>query len=350
MYPSYSYCSQDMRTLASDDIAAVQSLYGVSSSPSPAPSPTPTPSPTSGNTAPSVTITSPSNGATFATGTLVTLSATVIDAEDGNLSYRTTWTDNGASIGGGASLPIVFTVAGTHTIVATANDNAGVVSTATVTITIGAASAPAPAPAPAPSPTSGNTAPSLTITSPANGASFAAGSMVTLSASAIDAEDGNLSYRTTWTDNGVALGGGSLLSVPFNTAGTHVIGASVNDNAGVVSTATVTITIGSASSPTPTPTPAPAPAPGNTAPVLTILSPTNGAVVSAGTGVTLAATVFDAEDGNLSYRTTWYDNGVLIGGGSAFTWAFTAGSHTIRAQVNDNAGVIVSSTVTVTAR
>jgi hypothetical protein len=31
MYPSYGYCSQEMRTLASDDIAAIQSLYGVSS-------------------------------------------------------------------------------------------------------------------------------------------------------------------------------------------------------------------------------------------------------------------------------------------------------------------------------
>ncbi len=32
MYPSYGYCSQSMRTLASDDIAGLQSLYGVGSS------------------------------------------------------------------------------------------------------------------------------------------------------------------------------------------------------------------------------------------------------------------------------------------------------------------------------
>ena len=31
MYPSYGYCSQEMRTLASDDIAGLQSLYGASS-------------------------------------------------------------------------------------------------------------------------------------------------------------------------------------------------------------------------------------------------------------------------------------------------------------------------------
>src|SRR5204862_2971500 len=42
MYPSYSYCSQEFRTLASDDIAAAQSLYGSGSAPA--------------NTAPSVTI------------------------------------------------------------------------------------------------------------------------------------------------------------------------------------------------------------------------------------------------------------------------------------------------------
>jgi hypothetical protein len=43
MYPSYSYCSQTMRTLASDDIAGVQSLYGVQAGGSLAQMSTPTP-------------------------------------------------------------------------------------------------------------------------------------------------------------------------------------------------------------------------------------------------------------------------------------------------------------------
>jgi len=164
-----------------------------------------------------------------------------------------------------------------------------------------------------------------------------------LSASAIDAEDGNLSYRTTWTDNGVSIGGGSAFSVVFNAAGTHTIGARVNDNWGAVSTASVTITVGSASPP---PAPAPAPTSGNTPPVVSITSPGNGAVVAAGSAVTLSASAIDAEDGNLSYRTKWTANGVPFGGGSSFVWSFTPGTYTIRAEVNDNWGVVVSASVT----
>jgi hypothetical protein len=41
----------------------------------------------------------------------------------------------------------------------------------------------------------------------------------------------------------VDIGIGSTVSTTFNVTGTHTIGARVNDNHGVVSTATVTITI-----------------------------------------------------------------------------------------------------------
>jgi hypothetical protein len=56
MYPSYGFCSQEMRTLSSDDIAAIQSLYGSTGG-------------SSSNTAPTVTITSPANGGTVSLGT-----------------------------------------------------------------------------------------------------------------------------------------------------------------------------------------------------------------------------------------------------------------------------------------
>jgi plastocyanin len=342
MYPSTGPCDQTFRTLSSDDIAGIRSLYGASSSP-----PAPSPPPSSGNTAPSLSITSPANGTSFAVGTVVTLTALVIDAEDGNLSYRTAWTDNGTAIGIGSTVSTTFNVTGTHTIEARVNDNYGVVSTAAVTITIGSSTLPPPPPPPPPS--SGNTAPSLSITSPANGATFALGTAVTLTASVIDAEDGNLSYRTAWTDNGVDIGIGSTVSTTFNVTGTHTIGARVNDNHGVVSTATVTITVGS--SPTPPPPPPPPPSSGNTAPSLSITSPANGATFALGTAVTLTASVIDAEDGNLSYRTAWTDNGTAIGIGSTVSTTFTvAGTHTIGARVNDNHGVVSTATVTITIR
>ena len=50
MYPSYSYCSQALRTLDADDIAAAKSLYGSSGG-------------SQTNSAPSVSVSSPVNGA-----------------------------------------------------------------------------------------------------------------------------------------------------------------------------------------------------------------------------------------------------------------------------------------------
>jgi hypothetical protein len=123
MYPSYSYCSQSFRTLASDDIAGAKSLYPAATQP-PA------------NTTPSVTITSPANGATFVQGSTISFNATATDAEDGNISSRVQWTDNGASLGSGNLLSSVLNLVGIHTIVATVTDNGGAQASSQVSITI----------------------------------------------------------------------------------------------------------------------------------------------------------------------------------------------------------------------
>jgi hypothetical protein len=146
MYYTLGACDDNFRTLSSDDLEGVRTMYP-GGTPPPPPPPTDPPPPPTGNTAPSLTITAPTNGATFAVGSAVQFTALVIDAEDGNLSYRTTWTDNGASLGGGTTIAPVFTVSGPHTIVATVNDNHGVVVTASVAITIGVAEPPPPPPA-----------------------------------------------------------------------------------------------------------------------------------------------------------------------------------------------------------
>jgi chitinase len=83
----------------------------------------------------------------------------------------------------------------------------------------------------------------LAITSPANGATFLAGSTVSLSGTATDTQDGNISSRIQWSDNGVAIGSGSLLSTILTLAGTHTIGAKVTDNNGATVSSQVSITI-----------------------------------------------------------------------------------------------------------
>ncbi len=133
MYPSYSYCSQDMRTLASDDVNGLKALY-------PGGSP---------NTAPTVSISSPANGATFQAGTSVSLVASAFDAQDGTMTSQITWTDNGTAIGSGGLVSSVLNLAGVHVLMARVTDSGGLQGSSQVSITITAVAA-APAP-PAPS-------------------------------------------------------------------------------------------------------------------------------------------------------------------------------------------------------
>jgi hypothetical protein len=124
MYPSYSYCSQALRTLASDDIAGAKALYPASTSTAPS------------NTPPVVTITSPANGASFVQGTNISFAGSASDAQDGNISSRIQWKDNGASIGSGNLLSSLLSLVGVHTITATVTDNNGATATSQVAITI----------------------------------------------------------------------------------------------------------------------------------------------------------------------------------------------------------------------
>jgi hypothetical protein len=122
MYPSYSYCSQALRSLASDDIAGAKALYPAGAPPS--------------NTAPVVAITSPANGATFVQGSTISLAGTATDTQDGNISSRIQWTDNGVPVGSGNLLSSILSLVGIHTIRATVTDNAGAQASSQVSVTI----------------------------------------------------------------------------------------------------------------------------------------------------------------------------------------------------------------------
>ena len=86
--------------------------------------------------APSVTITSPANGSTFAQWTSISLAGTASDAQDGNISTRIQWTDNGAAAGSGSQVSSVLSLAGIHTIVAKVTDNNGAQASSQVSFTV----------------------------------------------------------------------------------------------------------------------------------------------------------------------------------------------------------------------
>ncbi|MEJ7601014.1 MAG: M20/M25/M40 family metallo-hydrolase [Kofleriaceae bacterium] len=89
-----------------------------------------------------------------------------------------------------------------------------------------------------------NTAPTVTITAPANGSTHPA--QVTLSGTASDAEDGPMSNLIQWTSSkDGALGTGATVQATL-TAGAHVLTAKATDSGSLSTTKTVSITVSAA--------------------------------------------------------------------------------------------------------
>jgi extracellular elastinolytic metalloproteinase len=80
--------------------------------------------------------------------------------------------------------------------------------------------------------------------------------------------------------------------------------------------------------------------PGNTAPVVAIDSPADGASFTEGDAITFSGSATDAEDGDLSGSLAWTSSlDGSIGSGASFTTStLSTGSHTITASVTDSGG------------
>ncbi|MBT1708869.1 T9SS type A sorting domain-containing protein [Fulvivirgaceae bacterium PWU5] len=188
-----------------------------------------------GNNAPTVSLTSPANGATFTAPATVSLAANASDG-DGSVT-KVAFFQNGALLGEDTSAPYTFTWSnvgtGSYTLTAVARDNQGATTTSS-SVTITATTS------------GGNTPPVVSLTSPPNGATFTAPASVTIAANASDAngtvskveffqgstklgEDASSPYSYTWT--GV-------------TAGTYSITARATDNQNATTTSSaVSITV-----------------------------------------------------------------------------------------------------------
>ena len=179
-----------------------------------------------------------------------------------------------------------------------------------------------------------NTAPSVSISSPANSSSFAQGTAVTFSGSASDQQDGSLSAQMTWYSSiDGQIGTGASFSRSLS-AGTHTITAQVSDSGGLTSSATRSVTIT---------------ANVNTAPTVTISAPGSNSSYVQGTAISFAGSATDKEDGTLSSRIGWTSSiDGSLGTGSSFSRTLSTGTHIITASVTDSGGATSSASVTVT--
>ena len=273
------------------------------------------------NTAPGVTITAPADGATFVTGEPVAFTASAEDLEDGDLSAAIAWSsDVAGSLGSGASLVLTDLAAGTHVVTASVTDAGDLAGSAAVTVTV-----------------EENTAPGVTLTAPASGATFVAGEPVAFAASASDGEEGDLSDSIAWTsDVAGPLGSGASLVLTDLSVGAHVVTASVTDAGGLAGSATVNVTV----------------EPANAPPGVVLLSPANGTSVFSGSAIVFSASADDAEDGDLSATIAWSSSlGGPLGSGASLTLtSLSVGTHVVSAAVTDSGGLPGGATVTVTVR
>ena len=150
MYPSAtSYCSQSWRTLTSDDVAALRSLYGSGSGGSGGSAPA------SPNTAPSVSISSPANGSSYAEGTAMSFSGSASDAQEGNMTASIIWRSNiDGTLGSGSGFWRTLSP-GTHAITATVTDSGNLTTAVQVGVTVNGVVESSPPALPPPPPPSG---------------------------------------------------------------------------------------------------------------------------------------------------------------------------------------------------
>ncbi|MCX6966245.1 MAG: Ig-like domain-containing protein [Verrucomicrobia bacterium] len=285
------------------------------------------------NVPPTVTLTSPTSGASFAAPATITLTASASDS-DGTVSYVEFYSGT-TRVVTVTTPPYTFNMsnvaAGTYSLTAKAYDNAGAVTTsAAVSVTVTTS-------------TTANKAPTVSLTSPTNGATFVPPATITLTASASDS-DGTISKVEFYNGSSLlATTTSSPYSVTFTgvPAGTYSITARAYDNAGAVTaSAPSTVTV-STTAPSPTPTPTV-----NKAPTVSLTSPLNGAQLKAPATITLTASASDS-DGTIS-KVEFYNGSSLLATDTAspYTVTFTgvpAGTYTVSARAYDNSGAATTS-------
>lgn len=266
---------------------------------------------------PTVSITSPANGANFVTGSTVSITANA--AATGSVTQVQFFVD-GVSVGTDLSAPYAASYVstnGTHTITAIVTDNTGATSTSNAVI-ITAAS---------------NQAPTITVSSPANAVT---GNLVTFTATANDV-DGTVASVTFSVDN-VTIGTDATSPFTYTwTAiqGVHSVKASATDNLGAIGLS-VPVNINVVN---------------NALPSVVINSPANNASIIAPQVVTITATATDA-DGTISMVEAFVNNvsiGSFTTGGPSYMFTYTSSTLTaldvVKVVATDNAAATSSTSI-----
>jgi hypothetical protein len=187
-----------------------------------------------------------------------------------------------------------------------------------------------------------NQPPAVSLTAPANGASYTAPASITISANASDPE--NQLTRVDFYNGSTLLGSDTTAPYSFSwsnvAAGTYSLSAIARDAAGLTKQSTaVSVTV----------------SPANRPPTVSLTSPTSGASFVAPASITISANASDPE--NQLTRVDFYNGSTLLGSDTTAPYSFAwsnvpAGTYSLNAVARDAAGLStqsVSVSVTVNA-
>ena len=269
------------------------------------------------NLLPSITLTAPGNNTNFLIGSPITLTATATD-KDGSVS-KVEFFSGSTKLSEDLTSPYSFSwndaPIGNYSLTAKATDNqGGVVISDPKLIAV----------------SDNNTLPTIQLTAPAHQSIFSAGTNITITANASD-KDGSVAKVEFF--NGTEKLGEDLAS-PYSiewrniSAGTYTLTARATDNeSGSTTSDKVTVTITAS----------------NTAPIVSITSPTNNASYKDGTSLTLTANASDA-NGTIT-KVEFYNGTLKLGEDLSAPYSFTVsnlttGNYSLTAKAIDNAEAI----------
>lgn len=184
------------------------------------------------NVAPTVSITAPTNGSSFTTGTTITLTANGADS-DGSIT-KVEYFRGATPIGSATTSPYTVNwtgaAAGAYTITAVATDNSGAQTTSNaVSITVNTP----------------NTPPAVSITAPSNNQSFSAPATINIAANASD--NGGTVTLVQFYRDGNYLGEDATSPYTFSwtnvAGGTYSITAKATDNSNATTTSTAVMVV-----------------------------------------------------------------------------------------------------------
>lgn len=272
---------------------------------------------------PTVTIDQPLANASSAFGAAINIAATVAPGVGGSIT-KVEFFDGAALLNSDTAAPYAFSwvnaTVGAHTIRVVATDNKSQTTEKTVSITVT------------------QPVPTLTIDSPAPGASFVFGAAINIAATA--ASPGGSITKVEFFDGAALLNSDTVAPYAYSwttaAVGNHTIKVIATDNKSQTTEKTVSITV-----PQPAPT-------------LTIDSPANNAAITQGDSLSITATAAALAGATIS-KVEFFDGATKISEDTsapyAATWATTTGTtvgnHTIRVVATDSRAAVTEKTITV---